>query len=253
MTELLWTTVLGPHHTIGNRHRGRKFHAALCLDRALRAVLLALVDTLCELLEATSSVTDEEEPHQNIFNAFLDFCTGCFHVGDSLEAYLPEEESGRDGWSYHFALDCLCQSILPTSLILEQDVRASFFFAFHSDSQHALFPPDMTLCAAGCLLGPPGLTSADSACQAGPVQLWRIGPVYARDSISLNTRAHTFSEGVIIITFIIIWSNALEAKVTKEKRNRRNEQIPQLMRCRRAGRTADQRSRGQTSARTDTH
>ena len=156
---------------MGNGHSGRKFHAALCLERALRAVLVVLVDAMCELLEATSSVTDEEEHHQNILNAFLDLCTRCFHLGDSLEAYLLEEESGRDGLSYYFVLVCLC---------LEYPSDYADFGTGRGPSlgwTTCVFPPEMTLCAAGCLLGPPGLigrlslptgrpraASADRAC-----------------------------------------------------------------------------------------
>ena len=52
-----------------------------------RAVLLALVDAMCESPAATSSDTGEEELHQNIFNPFFDIFTS-FSVGDRLGAYL---------------------------------------------------------------------------------------------------------------------------------------------------------------------
>ena len=38
MTELQWTTVLGPHQMMGNGHRGRKFQAALSMDRAFSTI-----------------------------------------------------------------------------------------------------------------------------------------------------------------------------------------------------------------------
>ena len=76
---------------------------------------------MCELPTATSSDTDEEELHQNIFNAFLDIFTS-MQLGYRLEAYLTEEEAGRIGLSRHLALDCLCESLLPITPISEQDV-----------------------------------------------------------------------------------------------------------------------------------
>ena len=63
--------------------------------KASCAVLLSLVDAMCEFLAATSSDTGEEELHENI-NVFLDLVTS-FHLGDRLEVYLTEEELGRVG------------------------------------------------------------------------------------------------------------------------------------------------------------
>ena len=54
------------------------------------------VDAMCELHAETPSGTDEEELHQNIFNAFLAIVTS-FQLGDRLQAYLTEEELRRVG------------------------------------------------------------------------------------------------------------------------------------------------------------
>ena len=67
------------------------------------------VDAMCELLAESLSDTDEEVSHQNLSNAFLHTVTS-YHIGDTLESCLTEEELGRLGLSCHIAVDCLCDN-----------------------------------------------------------------------------------------------------------------------------------------------
>ena len=69
---------------------------------------MALVDAMCEFLAATSSDTDEEEFHQNIFN--VDIVT-IYRPSERLDEYLTGKEIGRVGLSCHFAMDCLRENL----------------------------------------------------------------------------------------------------------------------------------------------
>ena len=113
------------------------------------AVLLALVEAMCESLPATSSDTDEEQLHQNIFNVFLDMVTS-FQLGDRLEAYLTEEE--LVSWTV-----LPLRPRLPLRQLEHALSRNSFFSPFYSAGQQVFFPPEMTLCARGHLTSSLGL------------------------------------------------------------------------------------------------
>ena len=115
-------------------------------NKASCAVLLALVDAMCELLAATSSDTDGEELHQNISNVFLDTVTG-FQLGDKLEAYLTEKELDRVG---------LCCRLIWN---IHRDATVFLFFSFGRSA--SVFPPEMTLCAKDHL-------TSSCPCQGGP-------------------------------------------------------------------------------------
>ena len=58
--------------------------------------LLALVDAMCEIPAATSSDTDEEELHQNIFSAFLDMFTS-FQAGRQTGSVLDRRRNWASG------------------------------------------------------------------------------------------------------------------------------------------------------------
>ena len=153
---------------------------------ACRAVLMALEDAMCEFPAATSSDTDEEEFHHNIFN--VDVVTS-YRPSERLEEYLAGEEIGRVGRSCHFATDCLCEN-------LSELVWPSPFTRL----VNMRFPARMTLCAQGSLAQLTWPFSGDPAgLEAGPMPFTRIGPARAGDYNSQNTCGLTFSEGVIFI------------------------------------------------------
>ena len=64
---------------------------------------------MCEL--STESLPDSEEDisHQKMSNAFLHIVTS-YHIGNTLESCLTEEELRRVNLSCHFAVDCLCDN-----------------------------------------------------------------------------------------------------------------------------------------------
>ena len=62
---------------------------------------------MCELPAEPLSDSDEDISHQNMSNAFLNIVTS-YHIGNTLELCLTEEELGRVGMTCHFAVDCLC-------------------------------------------------------------------------------------------------------------------------------------------------
>ena len=62
---------------------------------------------MCELPAESSSDTDEDISHQNMFNTLLNIVT-IYQTGARLEVFLTEVELARNGSSCHIALDCLC-------------------------------------------------------------------------------------------------------------------------------------------------
>ena len=64
------------------------------------------VDAMCEFLAESLSDTDEEVPHQNMFNAFLHMVTS-YPTGGMLDLLLTDDELARIGLGCHFAADCL--------------------------------------------------------------------------------------------------------------------------------------------------
>ena len=64
---------------------------------------------MCDLFAESLSDTDEDTLHQNLSNAVLHIVTS-YHIGNTLEFCLTEEELGRVGLSCHFAVDCLCDN-----------------------------------------------------------------------------------------------------------------------------------------------
>ena len=67
------------------------------------------VDAMCELLAESLSDSEVDISHQNLSNAFLRIVTS-YHIGNTLESCLTEEELERVGLSCHFAVDCLCDN-----------------------------------------------------------------------------------------------------------------------------------------------
>ena len=67
------------------------------------------MDEICELFAESLSDTDEDISHQNLSNALLRIVTS-YHIGNTLELCLTEEELGRVGLSCHFAVDYLCDN-----------------------------------------------------------------------------------------------------------------------------------------------
>ena len=88
-------------------------------------VLVEVVHTRIELGELQKTL---DVQHQRV--AVLHFFVVAAVRGDRLEAHLTEEETGRVGLSCHFALDCMCESLLPISALFR-----------NRTCEHPLFSP----------------------------------------------------------------------------------------------------------------
>ena len=64
---------------------------------------------MCELFAESLPDSEEDISHQNMSNAYLRIVTS-YHIGNTLELCLTEEELGRVGLSCHFTVDCLCDN-----------------------------------------------------------------------------------------------------------------------------------------------
>ena len=62
---------------------------------------------MCELFAESLSDSDEATSHLNLSNVLLLIITS-YHIGNTLEACLTEEELGRLSLSCRFSVDCLC-------------------------------------------------------------------------------------------------------------------------------------------------
>ena len=77
--------------------------------RRTQLCALCCGDEMCELFAESLSATEEDISHQNLSNAFRRIAMS-YHIGNTLELCLTEEELGRVGLSCHFAVDCLCDN-----------------------------------------------------------------------------------------------------------------------------------------------
>ena len=80
-----------------------------CLSPRARPRASHCVDAMCELFAESFSDFDEDISHHNLSNALMRITTS-YHIGNTLEACLTEEELGRLSLSFHFSLDCLCEN-----------------------------------------------------------------------------------------------------------------------------------------------
>ena len=74
--------------------------------RRTQLCALCCGDEMCELFAESLSDTDEDISHQNLSNAFLRIVTS-YHIGNTLESCMTEEELGRVCLFCLFTADCL--------------------------------------------------------------------------------------------------------------------------------------------------
>ena len=80
-----------------------------CLSLRAQPHVSHCVDAMCELSAESLPDSEEDISHLNLSNTFLHIVT-TYHIGNTLESCLIEEELGRVSLSCHFAVDCLCDN-----------------------------------------------------------------------------------------------------------------------------------------------